>query len=431
MVKIIKYNDSNFSGALEKIIKSKRVGSEEVKLSVSRILEDIKKNKDKALFKYAKKFDNISNPEKELKVKNIEIKNAKLSCSKESLKALKIAAKRIEKFHKNQIPKNINYSDKDDVKVKTRWLPLESAGIYVPGGKASYPSSVLMSAIPAKVAGVKNITMTVPSPKGKINPLILAAAELCNIKDIFRVGGAQAIGSLAYGTKTIGPVDIIVGPGNQWVAEAKKQVLGDVNIDMMAGPSEILIVADKNNNPDWIAYDMLAQAEHDESAQSILITDSEIFAKQVNISIEKEVKRLSRSEIIKKSLKKNGLIIIIKDLKNSPDIINKIGPEHLSLMFKNCQNIEKNIYNAGVIFIGKWTPEAMGDYIIGPSHVLPTNGAAKNSSGLSVYNFIKRISTIKATQNTIKALGPSAKIIADCEGLNAHAESIQARLDEK
>ena len=431
MVKIIKYNDSNFSGALEKIIKSKRVGSENVKLSVSRILEDIKKNKDKALFKYAKKFDNISNPEKELKVKNIEIKNAKLSCSKESLKALKIAAKRIEKFHKNQIPKNINYSDKDDVKVKTRWLPLESAGIYVPGGKASYPSSVLMSAIPAKVAGVKNITMTVPSPKGKINPLILAAAELCNIKDIFRVGGAQAIGSLAYGTKTIGPVDIIVGPGNQWVAEAKKQVLGDVNIDMMAGPSEILIVADKNNNPDWIAYDMLAQAEHDESAQSILITDSEIFAKQVNISIEKEVKRLSRSEIIKKSLKKNGVIIIIKDLKNSPDIINKIGPEHLSLMFKNCQNIEKNIYNAGVIFIGKWTPEAMGDYIIGPSHVLPTNGAAKNSSGLSVYNFIKRISTIKATQNTIKALGPSAKIIADCEGLNAHAESIQARLDEK
>ena len=431
MVKIIKYNDSNFSGALEKIIKSKRVGSEEVKLSVSRILEDIKKNKDKALFKYAKKFDNISNPEKELKVKNIEIKNAKLSCSKESLKALKIAAKRIEKFHKNQIPKNINYSDKDDVKVKTRWIPLESAGIYVPGGKASYPSSVLMSAIPAKVAGVKNITMTVPSPKGKINPLILAAAELCNIKDIFRVGGAQAIGSLAYGTKTIGPVDIIVGPGNQWVAEAKKQVLGDVNIDMMAGPSEILIVADKNNNPDWIAYDMLAQAEHDESAQSILITDSEIFAKQVNISIEKEVKRLSRSEIIKKSLKKNGVIIIIKDLKNSPDIINKIGPEHLSLMFKNCQNIEKNIYNAGVIFISKWTPEAMGDYIIGPSHVLPTNGASKNSSGLSVYNFIKRISTIKTTQNTIKALGPSAKIIADCEGLNAHAESIQARLNEK
>ena len=431
MVKIIKYNDSNFIGVLEKIIKLKRVGSEDVKLSVSRILEDIKKNKDKALFKYAKKFDNISNPEKELKVKNIEIKNAKLSCSKESLKALKIAAKRIEKFHKNQIPKNINYSDKDDVKVKTRWLPLESAGIYVPGGKASYPSSVLMSAIPAKVAGVKNITMTVPSPKGKINPLILAAAELCNIKDIFRVGGAQAIGSLAYGTKTIGPVDIIVGPGNQWVAEAKKQVLGDVNIDMMAGPSEILIVADKNNNPDWIAYDMLAQAEHDESAQSILITDSEIFAKQVNISIEKEVKRLSRSEIIKKSLKKNGVIIIIKDLKNSPDIINKIGPEHLSLMFKNCQNIEKNIYNAGVIFIGKWTPEAMGDYIIGPSHVLPTNGAAKNSSGLSVYDFIKRISTIKATQNTIKALGPSAKIIADCEGLNAHAESIQARLDEK
>ena len=431
MVKIIKYNDSKFNSTLEKIIQSKRVGSEEVKLSVSRILKDIKKNKDKALFKYAKKFDNISNPEKELKVKNTEIRNAKLLCSKESLKALKIAAKRIEKFHSNQIPKNINYSDKDGVKVKTRWIPLDSAGIYVPGGKASYPSSVLMSAIPAKIAGIKNITMTVPSPLGKINPLILAAAELCNVKDIFKVGGAQAIGALTYGTKTIGSVDIIVGPGNQWVAEAKKQVLGEVNIDMMAGPSEILIVADKNNNPDWIAYDILAQAEHDESAQSILITDNEIFAKQVSASIKKGVKRLNRSDIIEKSLKKNGIIIIIKNLIKSSDLINKIAPEHLSLMFKNCQNIEKNIFNAGVIFMGKWTPEAMGDYILGPSHVLPTNGAAKNSSGLSVFDFMKRISTIKSTQNAIKTLGPSAKIIADCEGLDAHAESIQARLNEK
>ena len=431
MVKIIKYNDSKFNSTLEKIIQSKRVGSEEVKLSVSRILKDIKKNKDKALFKYAKKFDNISNPEKELKVKNTEIRNAKLLCSKESLKALKIAAKRIEKFHSNQIPKNINYSDKDGVKVKTRWIPLDSAGIYVPGGKASYPSSVLMSAIPAKIAGIKNITMTVPSPLGKINPLILAAAELCNVKDIYKVGGAQAIGALTYGTKTIGSVDIIVGPGNQWVAEAKKQVLGEVNIDMMAGPSEILIVADKNNNPDWIAYDMLAQAEHDESAQSILITDNEIFAKQVSASIKKGVKRLNRSDIVEKSLKKNGIIIIIKNLIKSSDLINKIAPEHLSLMFKNCQNIEKNIFNAGVIFMGKWTPEAMGDYILGPSHVLPTNGAAKNSSGLSVFDFMKRISTIKSTQNAIKTLGPSAKIIADCEGLDAHAESIQARLNEK
>ena len=431
MVKIIKYNDSKFNSTLEKIIQSKRVGSEEVKLSVSRILKDIKKNKDKALFKYAKKFDNISNPEKELKVKNTEIRNAKLLCSKESLKALKIAAKRIEKFHSNQIPKNINYSDKDGVKVKTRWIPLDSAGIYVPGGKASYPSSVLMSAIPAKIAGIKNITMTVPSPLGKINPLILAAAELCNVKNIYKVGGAQAIGALTYGTKTIGSVDIIVGPGNQWVAEAKKQVLGEVNIDMMAGPSEILIVADKNNNPDWIAYDMLAQAEHDESAQSILITDNEIFAKQVSASIKKGVKRLNRSDIVEKSLKKNGIIIIIKNLIKSSDLTNKIAPEHLSLMFKNCQNIEKNIFNAGVIFMGKWTPEAMGDYILGPSHVLPTNGAAKNSSGLSVFDFMKRISTIKSTQNAIKTLGPSAKIIADCEGLDAHAESIQARLNEK
>jgi histidinol dehydrogenase len=317
------------------------------------------------------------------------------------------------------------------MKIKTRWIPLSSAGIYVPGGKASYPSSVLMSAIPAKVAGVKKITMTVPSPSGEINPLIIAAAELCGIKDIYRIGGAQAIGSMTYGTQTIEPVDIIVGPGNQWVAEAKKQVLGDVNIDMMAGPSEILIVADRFNNPDWIAYDMMAQAEHDESAQSILITDNELFAKKVNTSINRVIKKLNRPKIIEKSLKKNGLIIVIRNIKNSPEIINNIAPEHLSLMFKNCQNIENKIINAGVIFMGKWSPEAMGDYIMGPSHVLPTNGAAKNSSGLSVYDFIKRVSTIKSNQKTIKNLGPSAKIIADCEGLDAHAQSIQVRLDEK
>ena len=431
MIKIIKYNDLKFDASLKKIIQFKRMDSKEIKLSVSKILNDIKTKKDIALFKYAKKFDNVSNPKKELKLKSSEIKNAKLNCSKESLKALRLAAKRIEKFHKYQMPKNINYSDNDGMKIKTRWIPLESAGIYVPGGKASYPSSVLMSAIPAKVAGVKNITMTVPSPSGKINPLILAAAEVCGIKDIYRVGGAQAIGSLTYGTETIKPVDIIVGPGNQWVAEAKKQVLGDVNIDMMAGPSEILIVADKNNDPDWVAYDMLAQAEHDESAQAILITDNEIFARDVNESIKKVIRKLNRSDIIKNSLKKNGLIIVIKDLKNSPDIINEIAPEHLSLMFKNCQSIENNIINAGVIFMGKWTPEAMGDYIMGPSHVLPTNGAARNSSGLSVYNFIKRISTIKSTKKTMDNIGPSAKIIAECEGLDAHAQSIKVRLNEK
>lgn len=431
MIKIIKYNDPKFENSLEKIIQSKRMDSKEIRLSVTKILNDIKINKDKALFKYAKKFDNVVHPSKDLKLKNSEIKKAKFQCSKESLKALKIAAKRIEKFHKNQIPKNINYSDNDGMKIKTRWIPLSSAGIYVPGGKASYPSSVLMSAIPAKVAGVKKITMTVPSPSGEINPLIIAAAELCGIKDIYRIGGAQAIGSMTYGTQTIEPVDIIVGPGNQWVAEAKKQVLGDVNIDMMAGPSEILIVADRFNNPDWIAYDMMAQAEHDESAQSILITDNELFAKKVNTSINRVIKKLNRPKIIEKSLKKNGLIIVIKNVKNSPEIINNIAPEHLSLMFKNCQNIENKIINAGVIFMGKWTPEAMGDYIMGPSHVLPTNGAAKNSSGLSVYDFIKRVSTIKSNQKTIKNLGPSAKIIADCEGLDAHAQSIQVRLDEK
>jgi len=429
MVKIIKYNDSNFSGALEKIIKSKRVGSEDVKLSVSRILEDIKKNKDKALFKYAKKFDNISNPEKELKVKNIEIKNAKLSCSKESLKALKIAAKRIEKFHKNQIPKNINYSDKDDVKVKTRWLPLESAGIYVPGGKASYPSSVLMSAIPAKVAGVKNITMTVPSPKGKINPLILAAAELCNIKDIFRVGGAQAIGSLAYGTKTIGPVDIIVGPGNQWVAEAKKQVLGDVNIDMMAGPSEILIVADKNNNPDWIAYDMLAQAEHDESAQSILITDDAYFADAVEASVQAMLPQLERATVAGQSWADNGAIITVLSMDEMPALANRIAAEHLELALDDAVGWSGTIRHAGAMFLGRYTPEAIGDYVAGPNHVLPTARTARFSSGLGVADFMKRTTIVACDADGFSAIAPSGVALADAEGLGAHALSMRIRMN--
>src|SRR6056300_1089037 len=412
MVKIIKYSEKNFSSNLERRINLKRLQSSKIELAVKKILNDIKRNKDKALFKYAQKFDNVKDPHKDLKIKSSEIKKAKDLCTSDSIKALKLAANRIEKFHKNQMPKNAVYKDKEGMNIKTRWLPIEKAGVYAPGGKASYPSSVLMSAIPAKVAGVKEIIMTVPSSSGKINPLTLVAAELCGIKKIFRVGGAQAIGALTYGTETIDPVDVIVGPGNQWVAEAKKQVIRDVNIDMFAGPSEVLIVADKSNNPEWVAYDMLAQSEHDESAQSILITSN-------------------RSDIIKKSINRNGLIIIIKDLKKSYDLINKIAPEHLSLMFKDAHKIEKNIINAGVIFLGKWTPEAMGDYIMGPSHVLPTNGASKNSSGLSVYNFIKKISSIKNSQKTIKILGPSARIIAECEGLDAHAKSIQVRLNGK
>lgn len=431
MVKIIKYNDQKSKTFLEKKISLKRLSSNKIESDVKKILYDIKNNKDKALFKYVKKFDNIQNPKNNLKIKAYEIKKAKNLCDDKSIKALKIAAKRIEKFHKNQMPKNSIYKDKEGMTIKTRWLPIEKAGVYAPGGKASYPSSVLMSSIPAKVAGVKEIIMTVPSTSGEINPLTLAAAELCGIKNIFRVGGAQAIGALAYGTETISKTDIIVGPGNQWVAEAKRQVVRDVNIDMFAGPSEILIVADKNNNPDWIAYDMLAQAEHDESAQSILITNNELFAKDVKNSIQSIIKNSKRSEIIKKSINKNGLIIIIKNLKKSPYLINQIAPEHLSLMFKDAQSIEKEIINAGVIFIGKWIPEAMGDYIMGPSHVLPTNGASKNSSGLSVYNFLKKISSIKSSQRTIKTLGPSAKIIAECEGLDAHAKSIQARIDGK
>ena len=431
MIKIIKYNEKNFKSNLERRINSKRLQSNKIELKVKKILSDIKLNKDKALFKYVKRFDNIQDPLNDLKVKQSEIKKAKNFCSNDSTKALRLAAKRIEKFYKNQMPKNTIYKDKEGMNIKTRWLPIERAGVYVPGGKASYPSSVLMSAIPAKVAGVKEIIMTVPSSSGEINPLTLFAAELCGIKKIFRVGGAQAIGALTYGTETIDPVDVIVGPGNQWVAEAKKQVVRDVNIDMFAGPSEILIVADKYNNPEWIAYDMLAQSEHDESAQSILITDNEIFANDVVRNIKSILKNSSRAEITRESISKNGLIILLKDLKKSYNLINKIAPEHLSLMFKNAQIIEKNIINAGVIFIGKWTPEAMGDYIMGPSHVLPTNGASKNSSGLSVYNFIKKISSIKNTQKTIKLLGPSAKIIAECEGLDAHANSIQARLNGK
>ena len=428
MLNLIKYKDVNFPIVIREIINSRRSFDEDITNNVRDIMLTIKSNGDSSLFEYMKKYDNIECTADNICYSKDDINSAKNSCSKDSIKAIKLAKNRIEAFHKHQMPEESVYKDNVDVSITTKWLPLDRAGIYIPGGTASYPSSVLMGVIPAQVAGVKNIFATVPCPNNEIDPLVLATLDLCGIEKIYKIGGAQAIAALTWGTETVQNVDIIIGPGNKWVAEAKKQALSNINIDMLAGPSEILILADKYNRADWVAADLLSQAEHDISAQAILITDSESFLEKVNKELLTQTEELKRKDIVKKSIADNGYGILIENIHDSIGIINDIAPEHLSLLCKENEYIEKKITNAGVIFSDEWTPESMGDYIIGPSHVLPTNGMARRQSGLSVYNFLRRQSTISSSRNTVENLGPSAILLADCEGLDAHANSIKIRI---
>ena len=430
MLNILKYQDPNFDQIINRIINSRKSVNDDIKDQVNEIILNVKEKGDSILFEYMKEYDNVECNEESICYSEKDIVEAINKCSKESLKALKMAIDRIEKFHLQQIPSESIYEDDQKVKVKTRWIPLESAGVYIPGGLASYPSSVLMGVIPAKIAGVKNISATVPCSNNEIDPLVLAALNLCGVEIIYKIGGAQAIAALAWGTQSVQKVDIIVGPGNKWVAEAKRQVLGDVQIDMLAGPSEILIIADKNNRADWIAADLLSQAEHDISAQSILITDNEDLLKNVNNEISIQLKNLKRAEIISKSIESNGYGILVNNINDAAAIANIIAPEHLSILCSEKDIIESEIKNAGVIFVDEWTPESMGDYIIGPSHILPTNGMAKNQSGLSIFNFLRRQSTISSNKETLKELGPSAITIAECEGLDAHANSIKLRIKD-
>ena len=420
--------DRDYAQKLDLLLKQERAGTQDVADVVSDIIDDVRRNGDAALIALTKKFDSIDLAEKGFRVSLEEIQDATSNISKEELTALKLAAQRIESFHAKQKPKDLSYIDEQGVGLGLRWRALDSVGLYVPGGTASYPSSVLMNAIPAKVAGVKRCVITVPSLNGMINPMVLAAADIAGSTEVYRIGGAQAIAALAYGTESIVPVDKIVGPGNAYVATAKKMVYGKVGIDSIAGPSEVVIVADQKNNPEWIAYDLLAQAEHDTAAQSILITDDNSFADLVVSAIDDLLKSLPRSEIAEKSWNDHGAIIVLNSLDEAPSLIDMLAPEHLQFATDNPDKLSNKVSHAGAIFLGRYTPEAIGDYVAGPNHVLPTNKTARFSSGLSVFDFLKRTTIVDCNSDSLRAIAPSAITLANAEGLDAHAGSIAVRV---
>jgi len=347
----------------------------------------------------------------------------------EALAALRFAATRIDDYHRRQMPADLDYRDAAGVRLGARWRPVVAVGLYVPGGTAAYPSSVLMNALPARVAGVERVVMVVPAPDGVLNPLVLAAAEIAGVHEVYRVGGAQAIAALAFGTATLSPVDKIVGPGNAYVAAAKRQVFGTVGIDLVAGPSEVLVVADRANDPAWIAADLLAQAEHDAAAQAILIADDEAFADAVVRAVETQLQSLPRGAIARASWDAHGAVILVDDLGATPALIDRIAPEHLELAVERPDELAAKVRHAGAIFLGRWTPEAIGDYVAGPNHVLPTARSARFASGLGVLDFLKRTSLIGCDAGALAAIGPAAVTLADAEGLHAHARSVRLRLD--
>ncbi len=431
MPNIISSTDKDFLGTLQKIMELQEENDSHVEKRVEEIIRNIRKKGDSALNEYTRKWDNPAHKAGDFSIPVSALKKASESISAKTRKGLQEAIERVESYHKKQLPKDIYYTDGKGVKLGWKWCALDSAGIYVPGGTASYPSSVIMNAIPAKVAGVKRIVMVVPAPKGKINPVVFAAAYLCGVKEVYKIGGAQAIAALAYGTESIKPVDKIVGPGNAYVATAKRRVFGKVGIDMIAGPSEIAVIADDKNNPDWIAADLLSQAEHDKDAKVFLISNSESFIKAVQKSIGKILPKLARKEIAGAAIKNNSTFIKVKNLDEACKVADIIAPEHLELAIEKPETLAKKIKHAGAIFMGRYTPEAIGDYIAGPSHVLPTSGTARFSSGLSVYDFIKRTSLIGCDEKSFKKLAEQTENLAKEEGLTAHALSISIRNDRK
>ena len=427
MIKKIISGKSNVKNFINQIVDENTKINITIEKEVGKILEKVKKNGDKALIYFAKRFDKCNIKKNEIKIKVGEINKFAKKCPKSIEKALNFAASRIKKFHKFQLPKNYKYSDEKGVLMGSKWMPISSIGIYVPGGTAIYPSSILMNSIPAKVAGVQRIVMVIPQKDKNLNPILAKAAQIGMIDEIFRVGGAHSIAALAYGTKTITPVDKIVGPGNLYVTIAKKKLFGEVGIDMLAGPSEILIVADKKNNPDWIAADLLSQAEHDINSRAILITNDLLFGKNVLKSINSILKILPRSKIASKSWTKNGGVIIVKNFSNVDDIINQLSPEHLELAIDKPDNFFNKIKNAGSVFLGRYTPEAIGDYVAGPNHVLPTGRTARFSSGLGVMDFLKKTTFTKCSKKSLKLISNQAIRLAEAEGLYGHALSIYIR----
>ena len=418
----------NFSKAFDDLLSLRFDQNGDIQLAVSRIIQDVRERGDKAVIEYTRKFDRLDIGSG-YRVDTDLIESARDACAPEQIDALINAASRIRAFHSRQIPEEVRYTDEEGVVLGTRWSPISSVGIYVPGGTACYPSSVLMNAIPAMVAGVSRVAMVVPTPDGKTNPLVLAAADIAGISEVYRIGGAQAIAAFTFGTETIRPVDKITGPGNAYVAEAKRQVFGKVGIDMVAGPSEILVLADSDNNPAWIAADLLSQAEHDHSSQSILITDSAALADAVSEAVDTYLLSLPRADTARASWENFGAIILVPGLDAATPLINKIAPEHLELAVKNPEEYSKKIKNAGAIFLGPHTPEAIGDYVAGPNHVLPTSRSARFSSGLGVMDFMKRTNIVGCDSASLSLLGGDAITLALAEGLDAHALSVKLRLE--
>jgi len=419
-----------FSNQFKDLLSQKRETDADVNDVVAGILKEVRAHGNQAVLDYTNKFDRLSlSNGADLRISEEEIKNAIKDCDAKTLDALRTAANRIRAYHEKQKPDDLRYEEEAGIELGYRWTAIENVGLYVPGGLATYPSSVLMNAIPAKVAGATRLVMVVPTPDGSINPLVLAAADLCGVDEVYRIGGAQAVGALAYGTETIAAVDKIVGPGNAYVATAKKQVFGTVGIDMIAGPSEILVVADDKNDPAWIAADLLSQAEHDPVAQSILITDSASFADDVEAAVQHHLETLPRSEIASTSWKDYGAIIVVDKMEDAPALVDLIAPEHLELCVDDPEALSQKIKHAGAIFMGRYTPEAIGDYVAGPNHVLPTARTARFSSGLSTLDFMKRSSLIKLDANGLSKIGPAAVSLANSEGLGAHALSVAIRLN--
>jgi histidinol dehydrogenase len=423
--------DPGFEAAFARLVEAKRENAADVDAAVAAIIDNVARRGDAALLDYTRRFDGLDLAPAGLRLSTREIAEGAAAAVPETVAALRLAAERIESFHRRQLPAAIDYVDGLGVRLAARWRPVAAVGLYVPGGTAAYPSSVLMNAIPAKVAGVERLAMVVPAPGGVLNPLVLAAAEMLGIGEIYRVGGAQAVAALAYGTATIAPVDKIVGPGNAYVAAAKRQVFGRVGIDMIAGPSEILVVADGKNDPEWIAADLLSQAEHDSAAQAILITDDSAFAAAVEAAIERHLARLPRAEIARASWQANGAILLVADWMEAPALIDRIAPEHLELALDTADRVADQVHHAGAIFLGRWTPEAIGDYIAGPNHVLPTARSARFASGLGVLDFLKRTSLVRCDAASLAALAPAAIRVAEAEGLDAHALSLSIRLDRR
>ena len=421
--------DADFEARFAALLSAKREEAPDVDAAVAAIIADVRARGDAALVELTARFDRLELTPDTLRVSEAEIDAAAARVPEPEAEALALAAQRIEAFHSRQLPRDESWTDDTGARLGWRWTPVDAAGLYVPGGLASYPSSVLMNAIPARAAGVGRLVMCVPTPDGVLNPLVLLAARLAGVHEVYRVGGAQAVAALAYGTATIAPVDVVTGPGNAYVAAAKRRVFGRVGIDMIAGPSEILVIADADNDPDWLAVDLLSQAEHDASAQAILIATDEGLARATAEAVERRLATLERAAIAGPAWRDHGAVIVARDLAEAAALANRAAPEHLELCVADPERLAADIRHAGAIFLGKWTPEAIGDYVGGPNHVLPTARSARFSSGLGVLDFLKRTTLAAMTPESLAAIGPAAVTLATSESLGAHGLSVQARLD--